>query len=240
MIAPARARLVVALDVPGFEESKRLVDALTPLGVMFKVGYEPLYGYADAILGLLSDRGAEYFLDVKLHDIPRTVAAAVRALVRPGLRIVNVHALGGFEMMAQAVAAAGERAAELGLETPLVFAVTMLTSIDQAAMDEIGVTGTVADEVLRLGLLARLAGCAGVVTSVAESASLKTTLGADFLTLCPGIRPAGSEADDQKRIATPAGAVAAGADYLVVGRPIVQAADPAAAAAAILAEIAGA
>jgi orotidine-5'-phosphate decarboxylase len=233
----ARAQLVVALDVPTFDEAQHLVRLLTPLGVMFKIGFEPLYGYGERIIELLERENAPYFLDAKLHDIPRTVSAAVRLLVRPNMRILNIHALGGFEMMAQTVTAANERAAELGVEPPLILAVTMLTSMDEASMGEIGIPGEVNDEVLRLALLARFAGCAGVVAGVTEAATIKASLGADFRVLCPGIRPAGADAGDQKRIATPAAAVAAGADFLVVGRPIVAASDPVAAAQTILVEM---
>jgi orotidine-5'-phosphate decarboxylase len=233
-----RSQLIVALDVPSLDDAISLVRTLAPLGVLFKIGYEPLYAYGDGAMRLMEREGADYFLDVKLHDIPRTVAAGVRALVRPGMRIVNVHALGGAAMMAAAVEAARSRADELGIEAPHVFAVTMLTSVDAPVMEAIGIPGSVEAEVLRLAALARASGCAGVVSGVAEVRALKDALGDGFLALCPGIRPGGSGAGDQKRVATPAEAVAAGADYLVVGRPIVEAPDPVAAARGILAELA--
>jgi orotidine-5'-phosphate decarboxylase len=232
-----RSQLIVALDVPALEDAEALVRTLAPLGVLFKVGYEPLYAYGDAVLRLLQRERADYFLDVKLHDIPRTVAAGVRALVRPGLRIINVHALGGAAMMEAAVEAARARAGEIGIAPPQVFAVTMLTSIDAPAMGALGIHGTVEDEVVRLATLAQQSGCSGVVTGVAEVPALKARLGSGFLSLCPGIRPGGSGVGDQKRVATPADAASAGADYVVVGRPIVEAEDPVAAARAILDEL---
>jgi orotidine-5'-phosphate decarboxylase len=233
----APAKLIVALDVSDFTAAKRLVDALAPLGVWFKIGYEALYGYGDAIRSYVEALGAQVFLDAKLHDIPRTVEAGVRALVRPGVRIVTVHALGGHEMLLAAVAGARDRADELGIEAPGIFAVTLLTSIAAEELGELGFHGGPGENVMRWAALARDARCAGVVCSPHEVRDLKSYFGASFEALCPGIRPTGESHGDQKRVATPASAVAAGADYLVVGRPIVQAPDPLAAARAILAEM---
>jgi orotidine-5'-phosphate decarboxylase len=237
MTVTKQAELIVALDLEDFGTAEALVDRLAPLGVWFKLGYEPLYAYGDAIRAKLAAAGANVFLDVKLHDIPRTVGAAVRALVRPGVRIINVHALGGNEMLLAAVDAASERATELGIEAPKIFAVTILTSIAAEDLNELGLQGGPGENVMRLAALARDARCAGVVCSPHEVPDLKAYFGAGFEALCPGIRPSGSAAGDQKRIATPASAVEAGADYLVVGRPIVEAADPVAAARAILREM---
>jgi orotidine-5'-phosphate decarboxylase len=177
------------------------------------------------------------FIDAKLHDIPRTVEAAVRQLVRPNAHIINVHALGGNDMMRGAVDAAGERAAELGIAPPQIFAVTILTSIAPEDLNELGLSGGPGENATRLAALARDAGCAGVVCSAREVSDLKRFFGEDFLTLTPGIRPAGTAHGDQKRVVTPAQAVAAGSDYLVVGRPITEAPDPLAAAKAILDEM---
>ena len=230
-------KLIVALDLDDAAAASELVERLAPLGVWFKVGYEPLYGYGDAIRAQLERLGANVFLDAKLHDIPRTVEAGVRALVRRGTRIITVHALGGNEMLQAAVAGAAERAAELGIEPPQIFAVTLLTSIAPEDLGELGLQGGPGENVMRLAALARDARCAGVVCSPHEARDLKAYFGADFAVLCPGIRPAGASHGDQKRVATPQSAVEAGADYLVVGRPIVRAADPVAAAQAILAEM---
>lgn len=231
------SQLVVALDVDTFEAARDLIDALYELDVVFKTGLESLYGYGEQLFGYLRERDVRYFVDAKLHDIPRTVAAAVRALVRPGIHILNVHALGGDEMMRAAVEAAQERAAEIGISAPHVFAVTILTSIAPEDLRELGLAGGPGENAIRLAALARDAGCNGVVCSAHEVRDLKQFFGHDFLTLTPGIRPAGSSHGDQKRVMTPALAVAAGSDYLVVGRPITGAADPLAAAKAVLAEM---
>jgi orotidine-5'-phosphate decarboxylase len=230
-------RLVVALDVPTFERAQRLVDALDGIDVMFKVGYQALYGFGTALLPLLETRNLAYMLDVKLHDIPHTVHAAVHALVRPGTVLMTVHALGGADMLAAAVESAGERAAELGIAAPHILAVTVLTSIAPEDLNELGLQGGPGENAIRLAALARDARCSGVVCSVAEVADLKNFFGAEFETLCPGIRPGGAAHGDQKRVATPRDAREAGADYIVVGRPIIEDADPAAAAAAILADL---
>ncbi len=237
MNASVASRLIVALDVATCDEAIRLVDALQPLGVTFKIGFESLYGYGDPLRAELERRGAAYFVDAKLHDIPRTVAAAMRAIVRPGVRIVNVHALGGNEMMIAAIDAAHERAAELGIPVPEIFAVTLLTSHAAEELGELGLIGGPGENVMRLAALARDARCTGVVCSPLEVVDLKAYFGQDFKALCPGVRPAGSAHGDQKRVATPADALAAGADYLVVGRPVVEASDPALAVRGILTEM---
>jgi orotidine-5'-phosphate decarboxylase len=230
-------RLVVAVDVPTFVLAERLIDALAGIEVTFKIGYEALYGFGAQLPALLESRGAAYMLDVKLHDIPRTVHAAVRALVRPGVALLTVHALGGAQMLTSAAEAAGERAAELGIPTPSVLAITILTSLGPNDLNALGLSGNPREHAIRLAGLARDARCAGVVCSVAEVAGIKTAFGAEFVTLCPGIRPGGSAHGDQRRVATPRDARMSGADYIVVGRPIVEDADPAAAARAILAEL---
>jgi orotidine-5'-phosphate decarboxylase len=205
--------------------------------VAFKIGYEAYYGYGERILAQLGGTGAAFALDLKLHDIPRTVEAALRTLVRPGVRIVTVHAFGGSEMLRAAVAASAARARELALPAPQIFAVTILTSLDAPQLAELGLGGTPAQNVVRLALLARGAGCHGVVCSPAEVAAVKAACGAGFAAFCPGVRPAGSAPADQKRVATPGEALRDGADYVVVGRPVTAAADPLAAARAILDEM---
>jgi orotidine-5'-phosphate decarboxylase len=231
------AQLIVALDLPDAEQAERLVDRLYELDVIVKIGLEALFGYPERILSYCEARDVRTFVDAKLHDIPRTVAAAVAHLVRPNVRLVNVHALGGLDMMRAAVDAAGERAAELGIAPPHVFAVTLLTSIAPEDLNELGLQGGAGENAIRLAALARDAGCSGVVCSAHEVRDLKRFFGDDFLTLTPGIRPTGSAHADQKRVTTPAQAVAAGSDYLVVGRPIVQAEDPVGAVKAILEEM---
>ena len=228
------AQLIVALDVPTAERAEELVDKLYDLDVIVKVGLEALCGYPQRILSYCEARDVRTFIDAKLHDIPRTVAAAMAQLVRPNVHLVNIHALGGLEMMRAAVDAAKERAAELGVEPPNVMAVTLLTSIAPEDLNELGFQGGPGENAIRLAALARDAGCAGVVCSAHEVRDLKHFFGDDFLTLTPGIRPTGSVHGDQKRVTTPAEAVAAGSDYVVVGRPIVEAPDPLAAAQEIL------
>jgi orotidine-5'-phosphate decarboxylase len=177
-------------------------------------------------------------LDLKLHDIPRTVHAAVHAIVTPGVRLLTVHALGGRTMLEAAVEAAAERAAELKIPAPEIYAVTILTSVANEELPEIGLAGDADENVMRLAALAHDARCDGVVCSIGEVRALKAAFGSRFGTLCPGIRPAGVARGDQKRAATPRAAREAGADYVVVGRPIVGDADPRNAARAILTELA--
>jgi len=230
-------RLVVAIDVPQLERATELIGLLAPLNVIFKIGYEAIYAYGEAIRAVLEAAGAQYMLDVKLHDIPRTVQAAVRALVRPGVRLLTVHALGGNVMLQAAVEAASERAAELQIATPEVLAITILTSIAPEDLNELGLQGGPGENVIRLAALARDARCSGVVCSVHEVADLKAFFGQAFVALTPGIRPSGHSHGDQARVATPREASAAGADYIVVGRPIVGDADPYNAARFILDEL---
>ena len=235
------AQLVVALDVARPEEAEALVDRLYELDLIYKVGMEPLYGYGERIFSYLEARDVRHFIDAKLHDIPRTVAAGVTQLVRHGTHIINVHALGGIEMMRAAVQAAEQRAKDLAMSPPPhVFAVTILTSMNQSDLRDVGLGEDPLEDTLRLAQLAKDAGCSGVVCSAQETGVIKASLGKNFLTLTPGIRPAGTQAGDQKRIMTPQAAVRAGSDYLVVGRPITEAADPFAAAQAILEEMNGA
>jgi len=231
-------QLIVALDVHKPADAERLIDQLYELDLIYKVGMEPLYGYGERIFSYMEARDVRHFIDAKVHDIPRTAGASIKQLVRHGTHIVNVHALGGSAMMRAAVTAANERARELGMSpAPHVFAVTVLTSMSESDLLDVGLGGDPLENAMRLARLAKEAGCTGVVCSPHESRDIKTALGNDFLTLTPGIRPGGETHDDQKRVTTPAQAVRAGSDYLVVGRPITQAPDPLAAAKAILDEM---
>ncbi len=231
-------QLIVALDVNKPDDAERLIDELYELDLIYKVGMESLYGYGERIFSYMEARDVRHFIDAKVHDIPRTAGAAVKQLVRHGTHIVNVHALGGSEMMRAAVSAANERAHELGISpAPHVFAVTVLTSMSESDLLDVGLGGDPVENAMRLARLAKEAGCTGVVCSPHESRDIKTALGADFLTLTPGIRPGGETRDDQKRVTTPAQAVRAGSDYLVVGRPITQAKNALGAAKAILDEM---
>lgn len=228
-------RIIVALDVPRLDAALELAARLRPAVGAFKVGLELFNAVGPAGLGQLVAAGGRVFYDAKFHDIPNTVAGAVRATLAttPGLWMVNVHACGGAPMMAAAAAAARECE-----QPPLVIAVTVLTSLDAAQLrDELGVAASPAEQVVRLARLAQDAGLDGVVASPLEAAAIRAACGPEFLVVTPGVRPASAARDDQRRAATPAQAVADGADYLVVGRPITAAADPLAAARAIAAEL---
>lgn len=223
-------RLMVALDVPELETALMLVDRLGDQVEWYKVGKQLFTHYGPKVLEELRTRGRKVFLDMKFHDIPNTVAQAIRSAALIGADIINVHASGGPAMLAAA--------AEAGRETgKTVIAVTVLTSMDAEQLAAIGIQATPAEQVLRLARLTQEAGLPGVVCSALELPMLRREFGADFLTLVPGIRPAGAAAGDQKRIMTPVQAAAAGASYIIVGRPIVAAPDPAAAAQAVLAEL---
>ena len=203
---------------------------------MFKVGKQLFTAAGPEALRKLSSLGAKIFLDLKYHDIPNTVAGAVRAAVEhPGVELLNVHALGGRAMMEAAV-----EAMPRGTRRPKLLAVTILTSMDQQAMREVGIQGTPGERALRLAKLARDCGIDGVVLSPLEVRAVRKACGRGFLLVPQGIRPAGSSVHDQKRIATPGEAIRDGADYIGVGRAITQAADPVAAAEEIVREVSAA
>ncbi|MBI4011724.1 MAG: orotidine-5'-phosphate decarboxylase [Candidatus Rokubacteria bacterium] len=230
----ARDRVIVALDVPGLPEAEALLARLGGVVSTFKVGAQLFTAAGPAAVELCRKRGGRVFLDLKYHDIPATVAGAVREAARLGVALLTVHASGGSAMLRAAAGAAGGA----GRDRMRILAVTVLTSLDRAALQrELQVPVAVEGHAVHLAGLAREAGCDGVVASPQEARRLRTVLGPDALIVTPGVRPAGSDAGDQARVATPAAALRAGADYLVVGRPITGAADPAAAAAAIVAEL---
>ena len=231
-----RRRIAVALDEAGRERLLALARRVAPEVGVLKVGLEAFCAHGPALVTEVAAL-APVFLDLKLHDIPNTVGGAAAAAARTGAAILNVHAGGGREMMRAAGERAREAAASASLPAPKVIAVTILTSLDAAALAEVGLSGTPREAALRLALLAKAAGLDGVVCSPEEIEAIRAACGPEFLLVVPGIRPAGSAAADQKRIATPAAAARAGADLLVIGRPITGAANPAAAARAIAAEI---
>jgi orotidine-5'-phosphate decarboxylase len=236
--APAE-RLIVALDVDTLADAERLLDRLDGVTRHYKIGSQLFTASGPAAVESVRRRGGEVFLDLKFHDIPTTVAAAARQAVRMGALMFNVHASGGVAMMRAAAAAAAEAAARLSARRPLVMAVTVLTSLDRAALQrELGVASAVEGHVLHLCRLAREAGLDGAVASPRETRAIRTHLGPGWVIVTPGVRPAGAEPQDQHRVSTPAEAAAAGASFLVVGRPVIGAADPAAAARAILGEMA--
>lgn len=227
-----RDRLIVALDVPTAAQALVLAAQLRGTCRWMKVGLELYLAAGNAMVTELRSRGFFVFLDLKLHDIPNTVAGAVRSAAAAGASLLTVHAAGGPAMLA----AAAEACAGIA-DAPRLLAVTVLTSMDAAQLAAIGVNSTPAEQVLRLTRLARMNGINGLVCSAEEVRALREDLGRDVWLITPGIRPTGSATEDQKRVATPGMAIAAGATALVVGRPITQAKDPVVAAAAILAEI---
>jgi len=227
-----KERLIVALDVPSAEQARRLVDRLSGAAGMLKVGSQLFTAAGPDFVRELVGRGEKVFLDLKYHDIPNTVANAVSSACRLGVSLLTVHALGGRQMLEAAVGvlpAVGTR----------LLAITVLTSHDEASLEDVGLRGSLRESVERLARIAKQAGLDGVVASPHEVELIREACGRDMLIVTPGIRPGGAGRDDQARHATPAAALAAGADYIVVGRPISEARDPAAAADAILKELQG-
>lgn len=229
----ARDRLIVALDVGSAAQARGIVAAVGDSAGAYKIGKQLFIAEGPGIVRDLVAAGRKVFLDLKLHDIPNTVAAAVRSAAELRVSMLTVHASGGAKMLRAAAEAAASSAAR-----PLVLAVTVLTSLNDEDLQEIGVSGRVLDQVLRLAGLARASGCGGVVASAHEARELRRELGTGFAIVTPGVRPSGQETGDQARVVTPAEAIAAGATHLVVGRPITSTPDPAAAARRIVEEIA--
>lgn len=239
-----RDKLIVALDLPNGNAATRMAERLQDHVGMFKVGSELFTAEGPVPVRYLVTTGRRVFLDLKFHDIPNTVRAAAREAAELGVSMVNVHASGGRKMMEAALEGArsalhqGSAGVAFGDEAcPKVLAVTILTSLESQDLEELGISGTPVEAVIRLARLAQSAGLDGVVASPREISAIRQACGPGFLIVTPGIRPASAATDDQARIATPASAIAAGADYLVVGRPITGAADPVAAADAIVAEM---
>jgi orotidine-5'-phosphate decarboxylase len=234
----ARSRLIVALDFPSAAGAARMAERLQGHVGMFKIGSELFGAEGPELARHLVARGEAVFLDLKFHDIPNTVRGAAHAAARVGAAMFNVHASGGRKMMEAARDGAIEGHAGQGGNTrPIVLAVTVLTSLSQTDLGEIGVSGRPEDAVIRLARLAQTSGLDGVVASAQEAALIRKACGPAFVIVTPGIRPLASLAHDQARVSTPGDAIRAGADYLVVGRPITGAPEPEAAADAIVAEI---
>jgi orotidine-5'-phosphate decarboxylase len=236
MIAPA-PRVIVPLDFPDMLSAFGLAAQLDPRKCAVKVGKELFTAAEAGLVRELVRRGFLVFLDLKFHDIPNTVAQACAAATRMGVWMIDVHATGGPAMMRAARQAVNQTAAEMGRTAPLLIAVTVLTSLAAEDLLAIGMTGSVDEQVLRLARLAQENGLDGVVCSAHEAAALRAACGGKFKLVTPGIRPAGAALNDQARVMTPEAAIAAGADYLVIGRPITGAADPLAALDAINASI---
>jgi orotidine-5'-phosphate decarboxylase len=234
----ANPRVLVALDFASPMRALALAERLDPTACGVKVGKELFVTAGPEPVRWLVARGFNVFLDLKFHDIPNTVAHACAAATRLGVWMMNVHAAGGSAMLRGARDAVSATAAETGIARPLLIAVTVLTSLDAASLRETGVDAEPGEQALRLAALAQACGLDGVVCSARESAAMRARFGLDFALVTPGIRPPGSPGDDQARVVTPAQAIANGADYLVIGRPITAAPDPLAALAAIGASLA--
>ncbi len=235
--------ILVALDVANASDARRLADALGDSVGGLKIGFQLFTSIGPSIVREMVDAGHRVFLDLKFHDIPNTVAGAVAAATDLGVWMVNVHAAGGAAMLTAARDAAAQRAAAndlRGRPRPLVIAVTVLTSMDAPTLASVGVSRSPLDQVVHLATMARECGLDGVVASPQETAAIRRACGQDFVIVTPGIRGGAATVtttDDQSRVATPSGAMAAGSSYLVVGRPITAASDPRAAALAIYAEV---
>jgi orotidine-5'-phosphate decarboxylase len=241
----ARQKLILALDFPSLDSALDLAQSLANLVGMFKINIHLFTSEGPSAISRLRELGPDIFLDLKFHDIPNTVAGAVSAAAcLPGVRLLNVHTLGGPEMMRAAVEARNKSRLPKQ-QRPKLLGVTILTSMDAEALRCVGISGPMSRRVLKLARLAQQAGLDGVVASPHEARSIRRACGKDFLVVIPGVRPvigggAAHSTDDQARVATPAEAIRAGADYLVIGRPITAAPDPQSAAQGILEEIASA
>ncbi len=234
----AKDKVFVALDVDTAQRALELVESLSECTRMFKVGSQLFTAAGPEIVRQINASGARVFLDLKFHDIPSTVAAAAAAATRLGVFMFNVHAAGGREMMRRAAESASRIAQAMGSERPLILGVTMLTSTDANTMAEIGIARTMEQQVTNLAAITAAAGLDGVVTSPQEAKLIHSAVQRpNFLVVTPGVRPADASMDDQKRVMTPTGAIRAGADYIVVGRPITAAEDPLAAAQKIVEEV---
>jgi orotidine-5'-phosphate decarboxylase len=234
---PASPRIIVALDFPDSATALALVGRLDAGACGVKIGKELFTSAGPDLVRACVERGFRVFLDLKFHDIPNTASQACAAATRLGVWMLNVHASGGAAMLAAAREGVERAAKEATRPAPLLIAVTVLTSLSDADLSAIGVNGPVEQQVLKLAKLAQSSGLAGVVCSAQEAATLRVACGSEFTLVTPGIRLADAHEDDQTRIATPQSAIRAGADYLVIGRPITRSADPRAALAAIRASI---
>ncbi|MBW8056945.1 MAG: orotidine-5'-phosphate decarboxylase [candidate division NC10 bacterium] len=233
----ARDRLILALDLPSLEATEGMLKRLQGKIHLFKVGLELFTAEGPRVITRIHDRGGKVFLDLKLHDIPQTVAAAVAKAVQWGVFMLDVHVAGGEEMMRAAAHAAADRAEAIGIERPRLLGVTVLTSLAQADLQTLGIGQALEEQVLSLARLAKEAGLDGVVASPREAEAIRRRLGPDLLLVTPGIRSRVGEPDDQRRVATARDALKAGADYIVVGRPILKAADPVEAVEKLVAEM---
>lgn len=225
-IRQPKDRIIFALDVDHFTEAQRWVSRLKDQVGMFKVGKQLFTHSGPKVIDMIRQRNQQVFLDLKFHDIPTTVAKAGEEATKLGVSMFNLHALGGYEMMRKTAEASRAVAKELGIQKPILLAVTILTSMDEETLREVGIQGPILEQVGRLAILSKKAGMDGVVASPKEIAVIRERCGKEFLIVAPGIRLPTEKKDDQKRTLSPREAITAGADYLVIGRPIKEAKDP--------------
>lgn len=230
MNQPAKEKIIIAIDTPDAASAKRLVEPLAAEGCLFKIGLQLFTAEGPSIVRDLQSLGARVFLDLKFHDIPNTAREAVHSAVRLGVDMTTIHLCGAPAMVAESVKAAAD-------SKTLVLGVTVLTSMDAASLDAVGISATPEEQVLRLAEMGVANGLRGVVASPLEIAPLRRKFGSSLVIVTPGVRPAGSDHGDQKRVMSPAEAIRAGADYLVIGRPVTKAPDPLAALRTIATEI---
>ncbi len=235
----SKGKVIFALDVPALEEARRLVSILRDRVGFFKIGLELYTAFGKEAVRVVQEEGGRVFLDLKFHDIPNTVSRAAEEAVRMGVNMFNLHATGGSAMMKEAVGRCRDAAAKLNRPCPILLAVTILTSLDETDLREVGLLGPVEERVTRLAELAQKSGIDGVVASPREIVAIRRRCGEKFAIVTPGIRPAFEQAgkDDQKRVMTAGEAIAAGATHIVIGRPVRLAPDPAAAMDKVLQEI---
>lgn len=232
-----RERLILALDVDDVERARSLVRLLAGEVGMFKVGKQLFTHAGPHAARLIQEMGGEVFLDLKFHDIPTTVGKAAVEATRLGVKMFNVHASGSLQMMRHTVREVSRVCRQENLRRPIMLAVTVLTSLNKNDLQKVGVDGEVADQVIRLALLTREAGMDGVVAAPNEVAAIRAACGRRFIIASPGIRPQGGKRNDQRRVMTPEEAIRAGVDYIVVGRPIMEARDPLSAVRGVISEM---
>jgi orotidine-5'-phosphate decarboxylase len=236
--ADPKEHLCLALDVASIEDVEALVRELAGMVGMFKIGLELFTSLGPTVIERVKSLGGKVFVDLKLHDIPNTVARATRSITRMGVSMLDVHCSGGVDMMKSAAEAARDEASKAGLPVPSILGVTVLTSLSESMLrDEIGIATPINEKVVAFAKLAQASGLDGVVASPKETGLIRSACGRTFLLVTPGIRPTGSDVGDQKRITTPSEAISLGADYIVVGRPILAAPDRKKACEQILKEI---
>ncbi len=236
-IKDPKERIIFALDVDHFSEAQQWVNLLRGRVGMFKVGKQLFTHAGPKVVDMIRQKGEKVFLDLKFHDIPNTVAKAGEEATKLNVSIFDLHALGGLEMMKRAAESSRSSAKDLGIPKPLILAVTILTSMSEETLNEVGIQGPVAEEVARLASLSMKAGIDGVVASPQEIGIIRKTCGKDFLIVTPGIRSPSSKKDDQMRTLSPKEAISAGADLMVIGRPIREAKDPVEAVRKIIEDI---